>query len=143
MGKRKYLNRFAVFFFAFMLFFTLFSGQLRAHTTPKVATMRGREKEFPVTILLEDGTEYTTKTREFALPTYVLDFDGQDGAKTANVFVAEETEAGFFVRGQQVELGAFADGWFEVKGGVGKKERVVYAADRELAEGMAVNVVEP
>ena len=142
MEKRKYLNRFAVFFFAFMLFFTLFSGQLRKQTTPKVMAMRAREKTFPVTIYLEDGTEYIAEKRELALPAYALDFGGADGGEMAVVFVLEETQEGAFVRERQVKLGAQADGWFEVQSGVGKKDKVVYAADREIVDGMAVNVGE-
>lgn len=144
MGKRKYLNRFAVFFFAFMLFFTLFSSSLYRQTIPNVMVLRAREKEFPVTIYLEDGEEYVSTTRELALPAYVLNFNGDFSGEiqVANVFVLEETEEGFFVRERQVLLRGEAEGWFEIESGVAKKDKLVYAMDRKLVDGMKVNVVE-
>ena len=144
MGKRKYLDRFAVFFFTFMLFFTLFSPSLHRQTTPNVMVLRAREKEFPVTIYLEDGEEYVSKKRELALPAYVLNFieDFSEEVQIANVFVLEETEEGFFARERQVSLSGEAEGWFEIKSGVEKKDKLIYAADRELVDGMKVNMVE-
>lgn len=144
MGRRKYLNRFAVFFFVFMLFFTLFSTSLHRQTTPNVMVMRAREKEFPVTIYLEDGAEYISKKRELALPAYVLNFIGDFSGEVqlANVFVLEETEEGLFVRERQVILCGEAGGWFEIESGVEKKDKLIYAADRKLVDGMEVNMVE-
>ena len=129
MGRRKYLNRFAVFFFAFMLFFTLFSTSLHRQTTPNVMVMRAREKEFPVTIYLEYGAEYISKKRELALPAYVLNFIGDFSGEVqlANVFVLEETEEGLFVRERQVIPSLTAVENVElplIYRGVGKKERV-------------------
>jgi|GEM_PF-4230030 len=144
MGKRKYLNQFAVFFFTFMLFFTLFSASLHSQTTPNVMVLRAREKEFPVTIYLEDGEEYVSKKRELAIPAYALNFFGDFSGEVqiANVFVLEETEEGFFVRERQVLLCGEAEGWFEIESGVEKKDKLVYATDRKLADGMKVNVIE-
>lgn len=151
MGKWKYLNRFTAFFFVFILFFTFFSGQLRKKTMPDVMVMWGREKEFPVTVCGEDGTEYTTKKVEFALPGHVLNFAGDfsgsldfgESGGMASVFVLEETKEGFFVRERLIKFGGQADGWFEVESGVGRKDRVVCAADRKLADGDRVNLIVP
>jgi hypothetical protein len=106
--------------------------------------LRAREKEFPVTIYLEDGEEYVSKKRELALPAYVLNFieDFSEEVQIANVFVLEETEEGFFARERQVILSGEAEGWFEIKSGVEKKDKLIYAADRELVDGMKVNMVE-
>lgn len=140
MKRRKYLNRFAVFFSAFMLFFTLFSGSIHRQTMPEVVVLRVREREFPVTIDLEDGAKFITAKRELGVPESALDFFGMDGGKTARAFVLEETEGGFIVCERFVQLGEKADGWYEVEDGLGKRDQVVCAADRELADGVKVRV---
>ena len=140
MKKRKYLNRFVVFFFAFMLFFTLFSASIRKQTVPTVAVARLRERTFPVTVTLEDGGQYVSSKRELGVPVAALDFLGTGG--TARVFVLEETEEGYFVRERSVEVGEMAEGWYEVKEGLQKRDLVVYAMDRGLVDGMMVQVWE-
>lgn len=140
MRKRKYLNRFTVFFFAFLLFFTLFSGSLRRQTMPEVVAVRVREREFPATVYLEDGTEYISSKRELGVPESALDFLEADGGRVARAFVLETVEDGYIVRERFVQLGELADGWYEVEDGLGKREQVVFAADRELADGVRVRV---
>ena len=134
MKKRKYLNRFAVLFLAFMLFFTLFGERLYEQTLPKVVTTKAKEKEFPVTVFLEDGTEYTATKKELAVPAYVLEGN--------SVFVLEDTPDGYLVRERVLELGAEAEQWFEIVNGLGKQDKIVLAADRPLKDGMRVLRVE-
>ncbi len=44
------------------------------------------------------------------------------------------------MRERFVQLGEKADGWYEVEDGLGKRDQVVCAADRELADGVKVRV---
>ncbi len=177
MRERGFLNRFAVFFFAFLLFFTLFSGSLRSKTTPKVMYMRVKERMFPVTVGLEDGGQYVSSKRELGVFQSALHFLEENsleddsfsdnsfeddafsdnsfsghsleensrkgnGKTIAYTFVLKQTEDGYVVRECLVELGETADGWYEVKAGLGKGDLVVCAMDRELSDGMRVEVWE-
>ena len=117
-----------------MIFFTIFSKDLYAQTLPKVVITKMKTKEFPVTVLLEDGSEYVTTKKENALPKDILDY--------MSVFVLEKTEDGYCVRNRELKLGVEENLWVEVLEGLDKNDKVVLGSDRKLEDGMKVILLE-
>ena len=134
MKNHKNLNRFTVIFFSIMIFFTFFSQNLYNQTLPKVAVTKTRMMEFPVTVFLEDGSEFETTKREIAIPKQVLE--------GTHLFLLDQTEEGYYVRKREIQLGVELEYWVEVIEGIDKNHRIILGSDRELKDGMKVILVE-
>lgn len=133
---KKLLLAFTIFFFAGMLFLTLFAEQMHNASLPKVTAARPEQKLFPYEYTSEDGTISTGSIQKTAVPKTMLE---------SGVYVIYSTEKNgtkrSFVRLAPVQTGAERDGYVEVVSGILFSDRIVTDSTGELCDGCEVSVV--
>ncbi len=132
---KKILLIFTAFFFAGMLFLTVFAEQMHNASLPKVTASRPEQKLFPYEYTSEDGTVSMGSIQKIAVPEAMLE---------SGVYVLYSKEKNGtkrnFVRLAPVQAGEERDGYIEVVSGIMFSDRIVIDSSGELYDGCEVNV---
>lgn len=133
---KKILLIFTIFFFAGMLFLTVFAEQMHNASLPKVTASRPEQRMFPYEYTSEDGTVSMGSIQKIAVPKTMLE---------SGVYVLYSAEKNgtkrSFVRLAPVQIGAERDGYVEVISGIMFSDRIVIDSTGELCDKCEVNVV--
>ena len=132
---KKILLIFTIFFFAVMLFLTLFSEQIHDASLPKVTVSRPKQIIFPYEYTDENGETQTGSIQKTAVPKTILE---------SGVYVLYSAEKNgtrrSFVRLASVQTGEERDGYVEVVSGITFSDRVVIDSSGKLCDGCEVTV---
>lgn len=124
----------AVLFFGTMAVLTVTVRRIHNAALPQVVTGNPVRADFHVSYTDENGVTGETVRKLLAVPESVLD--------DTHIYVIYEAEKNgelrSFVTSVEIETGLRENGYAEVISGVGRAERIVLQADRELTEGAEV-----
>lgn len=133
--KKKILLIFTIFFFAGMLFLTLFSDQIHNAMLPKVIVSRPKQMAFPYEYIDENGETQTASTQKIALPKTILE---------GGVYVLYSAEKNGtkrnFVKPADLQTGEEREGYVEIVSGIMFSDRVVIDSSEKLWDGCEVTV---
>lgn len=132
---KKILLIFTIFFFAGMLFLTLFAEKIHENSLPKVTALRPEHRSFPYEYTSEDGTVSMGSIQKIAVPKSMLE---------SGVFVVYSAEKNgtkrSFVRLVPVQTGEERDGYVEIVSGITFADRIVAESSGALCNGAEVSV---
>lgn len=133
--KKKILFFFTIFFFAGMLFLTLFSEQIHNTMLPKVTVSRPKQMAFPYEYTDENGETQTASTQKNAVPKTILE---------GGVYVLYSAEKNGtkrnFVKPADLQTGEEREGYVEIVSGIMFSDRVVIDSSEKLWDGCEVTV---
>ncbi|MBD5129866.1 MAG: hypothetical protein HDT43_08080 [Ruminococcaceae bacterium] len=133
---KKILIVFTIFFFAAMLFLTVFAEKIHENSLPKVTASRPEQKPFPFEYIDENGVSQTGSAQQIAVPESMLE------SGVYAVYSAEKNGTKRdFVRLVTVQTGAVSGGYAEVVSGLMFSDRIVIESNKELYDGCEVKVV--
>lgn len=143
MRTRYVANMLLTAFLAFMISISLFADDLYRMTLPGVVVGKPKTEKGVEEITLEDGTIIEQSYAMLTVPTSaVKETITETGESKASVFLLMETESGYYVTEQAVEIEKKSDGSVEITDGLKKKDVVVFASDRDFEAEDQVKVVE-
>ena len=132
---KKILLIFTIFFFAGMLFLTIFVEQMHNASLPKVTASRPEQRMFPYEYTLEDGTVSMGSIQKIAVPEAML----ENGVYVLYSAEKNGTKRNF-VRLAPVQIGEERDGYVEVISGIMFSDRIVTESSGDLYDGAEVTV---
>lgn len=142
MRTKRAANVFLTVFLAVMIPFSLFADDLYRMTLPGVVVENPRAEKGIKEVELADGSVIEQGYAMLTVPAgAVKETIPETGEPEATVFLLNETEDGFYVTEQVVEIEKKPDDRVEIKEGLRNKDTVVYASDREFVDGDKVKVI--
>lgn len=130
---KKILYAVTIFFFAAMLFLTLFAEKIHNNSLPIVTAARPERHSFRYEITDENGERHIGSMEKTAVPKSMLDY---------GVFVVYSSEKNGtkrnFVRLADVKTGEEADGFVEIVSGITPFDKIVVQSSKELFNGCEV-----
>lgn len=132
--KKIFWIELAVLFFVTVAVLTVTARKIHNAGLPQVVTGNPVRVDFHVSYTDENGVTGETVRKLLAVPESVLDEEC-----IYVIYKAEKNgELRSFVTSVEIQTGLRENGYAEVISGVGKEERIVVSADRELVDGMEV-----
>lgn len=125
-----------LFFFILMLILTISARNIHNSQIPNVTVKRLTQEDFAINSILKSGEEVTTYQKRLAIPKNIIG-SGEVYVITRIYVNGEERDAARLVLPQ---IGAENEGFYEVTGGIDRRDLIIYDSNKKLNDGDEVFV---